>query len=33
VSRSSETAMGISAAVLVFWAGVLLLLWRFDRRH
>jgi hypothetical protein len=25
--------MGISAAVLVFWAGVLLLLWRFDQRH
>jgi hypothetical protein len=34
VSRSSETAMGISAAVVVvFWAGVSLLLSRFDRRH
>ncbi len=25
-------AIGISAAVVVFWAGLLLLLWRFDRR-
>jgi hypothetical protein len=33
MSRSSEAAMGVLAAVLVFWASVLLLLWRFDQRH
>jgi len=33
MTRSSETARGVSAAVLVFWADVLLLLWRFDQRH
>jgi len=26
-------AIGISVVVIVLWAGVFLLLWRFDRRH
>jgi hypothetical protein len=30
--RLAGAAIGISAAVVVFWAGLLLLLWRFDRR-
>jgi hypothetical protein len=33
VGRLAGAAIGVSAAVVVFWAGVLLLLWRFDRHH
>lgn len=31
--RLAGPVIGISIVVIVFWAGVFLLLWRFDRRH
>lgn len=33
VGRLTGAAIGVSAAVVVVWAGLVLLLWRFDRRH
>jgi len=32
VTRLAGIAMGVSAAVVVFWVGVVLLPWRFDRQ-
>lgn len=33
VGRLAGAAIGVSAGMVVFGAGMLLLLWRFDRRH
>jgi hypothetical protein len=31
--RLGGAAIGVSAGAVAFWGGVLLLLWRSDRRH
>jgi hypothetical protein len=33
VGGLAGAAIGVSAGVVLFWAGVWFLLWRFDRRH